>query len=412
MTKIFQVILRLLTRHLALRRLYLAYLMRFKRSTSVDNLVQIEKSESDFRTRTKREYHSDDIANCKLCGNCHYCLHRSKFQLTDNITMPSHFNQLDFPGERLACTDMVVDGFFNISAHSEPPCDNNDNFQIPGSRPFISQEFTIEGIIGSGGFGSVFLAKYCGHQVAVKNLKKSGQNKRAMFHSFRAEFNALYLKHDNIVDVLATSALQDFEEGAFIIMEYAGRRNLQQIINDTNEALPMSRRSTFASQIIRGLQYTHSEGIAHLDIKPANIIVNDDDVCKIGDFGCSQRIQNGQGTTSHPTRSYLTGTYAYRAPELLRGDVATTRADIYSFGITLWQMLSRETPYAREDHHVVIFGVVAHNLRPKFPDISLRNANEGWYRGVVEMSWKANVHDRPAAEDLVNIFSSHGYDNA
>lgn len=389
----------------------MAYLRRFKRSTSVDNLVQIEKSESDFRTRRNREYNSDGIATCKFCGHCRYCLDRNRFQLVSNITMPGHFNELEFPGERFSCTDMVADGFFNISAHSEPPRDTNDNFQI-GSSPIISQEFTIEDIIGSGGFGSVFLAKYCGHQVAVKNLKKSGQNKRAMFHSFRAEFNALYLKHDNIVDVLATSALQDFEEGAFIIMEFAGRRNLQQIINDTNEDLLMNRRAAFASQVISGLKYTHSEGIVHLDIKPANIIVNDNDVCKIGDFGCSQRIHNGHGTTSHPTRSYLTGTYAYRAPELLRGDFATTRADIYSFGITLWQMLSRETPYARENHHVVIFGVVAHNLRPKFPDISMNNINEVWYKEVVEMSWKANVDDRPTAEEIAAIFSSHGYDNA
>ncbi|KAJ8033239.1 Serine/threonine-protein kinase mos [Holothuria leucospilota] len=409
MTKLFQVILRLLTRHLALRRLYIAYLMRFKRSTSVENLVQIEKTESDFRTRRRREYHSDDIATCKLCGNCHNCVYRRNL-FVDNTTMPSRFNELDFP-EHLSCADNRVNGFFNISAHSEPPCDNNDNFLAKPS-PLVSQEFTIEGILGSGGFGSVFLAKYCGSQVAVKNLKKSGQNKRALFQSFRAEFNALYLKHVNIVNVLATSALQDFDEGAFIIMEYAGRRNLQQIINDVHENLAITRRGTFAAQIISGLNFTHSAGIAHLDIKPANIIVNDNDVCKIGDFGCSQLVQNGQGTTSHANRSYLTGTYAYRAPELLRGDAATTRADIYSFGITLWQMLVRETPYARENHHVVIFGVVAHNLRPKFPEFALRNANETWYRETIENSWAANLHDRPTAEDLVNILASHGYENS
>ena len=64
-------------------------------------------------------------------------------------------------------------------------------------------------------------------------------------------------------------------------------------------------------------------------------------------------------------RSYLTGTVAYRAPELLKGGPPSARSDIFSYGVTLWQMMAREIPYGNENQHVVIFGVVAYNLRPK-----------------------------------------------
>ena len=62
--------------------------------------------------------------------------------------------------------------------------------------------------------------------------------------------------------------------------------------------------------------------------------------------------------------SLLTGTYAYRAPELLRGDAPDTKADIYSLGVTLWQMEARRPPYAGHEPHAVVFNVVAYNARP------------------------------------------------
>ena len=181
-------------------------------------------------------------------------------------------------------------------------------------------------------------------------------------------------------------------------MEYAGRRNLQQLINDPGKSLTPTRRTKYALHIIRALQYTHSQGIAHLDVKPANIIVDSSDVCRLADFGCSQRVHDGEGNISFTSRSYLTGTFAYRAPELLRGRHPSTKADIYSYGVTLWQMLTRETPFAGENHHVVIFGVVAHNLRPNLPP---ENANEAWYKSLVTRCWEGSVAKRPSADEIL-----------
>ena len=76
-------------------------------------------------------------------------------------------------------------------------------------------------------------------------------------------------------------------------------------------------------------------------------------------------LEGDTGRVSPTQRmSLLTGTFAYRAPELLRGDAPDTRADIYSLGVTLWQMESRQTPYAGHEPHAVVFNVVAYHSRP------------------------------------------------
>ncbi|XP_072169906.1 serine/threonine-protein kinase mos-like [Diadema setosum] len=403
MTKIFEVILRLLSRHFAFLRIYRAYLQRTRRTTSTENLLcprisdsktlDIKRKHSECVIRN-REYHSaEDERYCR-------CYHKRK------LSVGLQSAGITGGNTDLVMGEWVMNTNFRIITHQHASrttyhcvTDDNDNVAVQ-HQDLVNADFHVEGLIGSGGFGSVFVGKYCGQRVAVKALRPRRTNAAAMLQSFRAEVNALYLKHENIVNVLATSAVEDFEAGAFIIMEYAGKRNLQQLINDQSEQLPLPRRAKFALHIIRALQHTHAHGIAHLDIKPANVIVDDEDICRLGDYGCSQQVFGSEekGLRSPTNRSYLTGTCGYRAPELLCGGAPTTKADIYSYGISLWQMLTRETPYAGENHHVVIFGVVANDMRPKFPD----NHNENdWYRRLIVESWTKQPEERPTARDIL-----------
>jgi len=88
-------------------------------------------------------------------------------------------------------------------------------------------------------------------------------------------------------------------------------------------------------------------------------------VACLRDCACTKVLEGDTGRVSPTQRmSLLTGTFAYRAPELLRGECPDTKADIYSFGITLWQMESRQTPYDGHEPHAVVFNVVAYNARP------------------------------------------------
>ncbi|XP_061192754.1 serine/threonine-protein kinase mos-like [Saccostrea echinata] len=252
-------------------------------------------------------------------------------------------------------------------------------------------------LLGAGGFGSVYLGAYKEHDVAVKIMNKQCKNVAAQEESFKAELHVLDFEHPNIVKTLTAIPLDTFEEGAWIVMEYAGSKTLQTMIN--HEELSVKTRIKFAFQMSDALRYIHDNHVLHLDLKPANILITARGDIKIADFGCSQKVEVDTGLVSPTQRSLLTGTFAYRAPELLKGQVPSCKADIYAMGVTLWQMLARENPYGNENQHVVIFSVVAYGHRPSHPDIEM-DPFEECYRDLYSQCWSVSQLDRPSAMEL------------
>ncbi len=278
-------------------------------------------------------------------------------------------------------------------------------FVQPGNeKRAINGKFNFEDItandleigerLGAGGFGAVFTARYRSRKYALKKMHR--MSTRAAKESYQAEASIIHLRHPNIV---RTHSLFTMDDSACILMEFVSKRTLEKVIADVdNEELNENRRLRFALDMSRGLSYAHGKGIAHLDIKPTNILITNNDVCKICDFGCCQSMESSDPERpSSPTKSNLTGTYAYRAPELFRGEFATPKCDIYSVGICLWQMLSREKPYGSKNQHCVIFGVVAYNMRPVITDEMNCGAR---YRQLMEQCWNKDPLRRPAAAEL------------
>lgn len=260
-------------------------------------------------------------------------------------------------------------------------------------------------ILGSGGFGKVYEARFKGKKVAVKQMtsKAKLRNPNAPQESLQAESLLLQYRHRNLVNVLAILT-GDVIEDCMVIMEFAGERNLQSMIDDDCVTFVEERRIRIALDIASGLEFMHEQGLAHLDIKPANVIVNSDDECKICDFGCCQYVEqdaNDEFQPPSPTKTSLAGTFAYRAPELLKGEFPTTKADIYSLGVCLWQILVREQPYGLESHFVIIFGVVQKNMRPQFPIETLEDGRNLSYVNLTTSLWHAEAKKRPAAKEIV-----------
>ena len=172
--------------------------------------------------------------------------------------------------------------------------------------------------------------------------------------SLRAELFVVRMNlcHPNIVRTLGTTSPgREVDDLPFLVMEFAGNRNLQHIVDDIDhEELNVFRRIKYATHIVRALEYVHAKGIVHLDVKPANVIIDDTDTCKLGDFGCAQKL--GECDNEFTPSPSITGTTVYRAPELLRGFTPQCAADIYSVGILLWTLLTRETPYGPENLQV------------------------------------------------------------
>ncbi|KAL2085301.1 hypothetical protein ACEWY4_018621 [Coilia grayii] len=258
--------------------------------------------------------------------------------------------------------------------------------------------------LGSGGFGSVYKGQYFDETVAVKKVKRCTKNKLASRQSFWAELNAAHLRHKNLVRVIAaTTNIPDNRDNAdnigTIIMELAGTRNLQQIIYGDVEPLVESRCLKFSIDIARGLQYLHAHSIGHLDVKPANVIVSDTGVCKLADFGCSLKLE--QSGDLSPLTTHLGGTYTHRAPELLKGEDVTLKADVYSFAITLWQLIARELPYTG-DRQQILYAVVAYNLRPPVNGDRFGKSTFGQTcKALLTRCWNASPNQRPTAEKLL-----------
>ncbi|XP_052775977.1 serine/threonine-protein kinase mos-like [Mya arenaria] len=273
------------------------------------------------------------------------------------------------------------------------------------SKTINKEEFELGRVLGSGGFGSVYLGVYKKQKVAIKVMHKYMKNPAAQIESFRAELHVMRFNHANIVKTLAATHIDKCNEGAWVVMEYIGSGSLHAVLNDPEEIIHSKRRLKYAIQIASALAYAHKNKVAHLDLKPQNILITEDDNCKVGDFGCSQKVEFDTGIVSPTNRSILTGTFAYRAPELLKGEAPTFKADLYSYGITLWQLRSRETPFSSQNQHVVIFGVVAKGLRP--PNINPDEADpfELSYKDMYTQCWVANPLDRPTAQEVVDVLT-------
>lgn len=203
--------------------------------------------------------------------------------------------------------------------------------------------YKIESVLGEGGLGRVYLASHTqlGRKVAIKALHPNLVADQSIRERFRREATTLSsLQQINII------TLYDYfenEEGLFLIMEYAEGRSLDDYIKHTSGPIPETKALFFFNQILDGMAYAHQRNVIHRDIKPSNIMITREADVKILDFGIAKILKsNVGGLTKTGTQP---GTVLYMSPEQVRGEEIDQRSDIYSLGITLFEMLTGQCPY-------------------------------------------------------------------
>jgi serine/threonine protein kinase len=218
--------------------------------------------------------------------------------------------------------------------------------------------------IGKGAMGVVYLARdpLIGRLVALKTFRISYSVKDAELDQFRARFireaqSAGILSHPNIVTI--HDVVERGEEGlAFIAMEYVRGTNLKSVLQE-----PQRPTLTFAceilTQIADGLDYAHSCKVIHRDIKPANILITADNRAKITDFGIARL-----DTSNLTQEGQLLGTPNYMSPEQILGRDVDHRADIFSLGVVLYEMVTRHKPFQGENLTVVSHRIVYDHFTP------------------------------------------------
>lgn len=211
--------------------------------------------------------------------------------------------------------------------------------------------YLIRGVIGSGAMGVVYLAHdpAIDRPVAIKTIHRrlleSGEVELSVAARFRVEAQAAgRLAHRNIVSVYQFG---EDEECAYIVMEYIAGRNLRDYIQAPRK-LTIPQVLCLMLQLLDGLHYAHERGIIHRDIKPANLLVSDDGRLKITDFGIART------ESSNLTRaSVVVGSPGYIAPEQYTNREVDRRADVFSAGVLLYQMLSGTTPFSGTDEAIM-----------------------------------------------------------
>ncbi|MGI6735757.1 MAG: protein kinase domain-containing protein [Anaerovoracaceae bacterium] len=210
------------------------------------------------------------------------------------------------------------------------------------SSKVIAGRYELLNKIGDGGMAVVYRAqdRLLNRFVAVKILKPAFIKDEKFIENFRRESHAAAsLTHANIVSVYDVG-----QEGNinYIVMELVEGKALSQVIR---EEAPMdyNRVIDISKQIAAGLSAAHKHGIIHRDVKPHNILINEDGVAKITDFGIAKAVT--EGTIVDNTNENVMGSVHYFSPEQARGGYVDEKSDIYSLGIVMYEMLTGKVPF-------------------------------------------------------------------
>ena len=220
---------------------------------------------------------------------------------------------------------------------------------------------------GAGGMGEVYRARdtRLDRTVAIKVLPEAFAADPSRLRRFEQESRSVAaLNHPNILAIYDVG----MNDGSpYLVMEYLEGKTLRERLNES--ALPVSRAVELAQQIARGLAAAHERGIVHRDLKPENIFLTRDGHAKLLDFGLAKPLASAAdatvGGSSSTTPGVVLGTAGYMAPEQVRGENVDPRADIFSFGAVLYEMLGGKRAF-NGDSSVEIMAAILKAEPPEF----------------------------------------------
>jgi serine/threonine protein kinase len=209
-------------------------------------------------------------------------------------------------------------------------------------------DYEILALLGAGGMGQVYSARniISGRTEAMKVLLPDFAAEQDLAARFTAEIRTLAsLDHPNIAQL--RTAFQ-FENRLVMIMEYVEGVTLDK--RGSEAPIPIDEVIGYSMQVLSALSYAHSKGVTHRDIKPANIMITSHAVVKLMDFGIAKSTNDLQLTRPGTTM----GSVYYMSPEQVRGGTVVARSDIYSFGVTLYEMLTGRRPFQADTAYSVL----------------------------------------------------------
>ncbi len=257
--------------------------------------------------------------------------------------------------------------------------------------------YQIEAEIGHGAMGTVYKARdpLLGRVVAIKTISLHlPQDEVAEYEArFYQEAKAAgQLSHSNIVTIYDIGKSDDL---AYMAMEYLEGQELRQMLS-ADSAIPIDKALDIGAQVAEGLFYAHEREVVHRDVKPANIMVLENGLIKITDFGIA-RMRNNEVKTM---TGMILGSPKYMSPEQVAGKRTDHRSDIFSIGVVVYEMLTGASPFVADNIHGIMYQTLNFNppapktLNPDLPQVA---------NYIIAKVLAKNLDDRyQSAKDLAN----------
>ncbi|HLB21010.1 MAG TPA: Stk1 family PASTA domain-containing Ser/Thr kinase, partial [Solirubrobacteraceae bacterium] len=222
----------------------------------------------------------------------------------------------------------------------------------------IDGRYKVISRVGSGGMADVYLAEdqLLGRQVALKLLHQHFADDQEFVERFRREASsAAGLSHQNIVGIFDRG---EWQHTYYIAMEYVAGRSLKSIVREQGP-LEAAQAIDIVIQILRGARFAHRRGVVHRDVKPHNVIIDEEGRARVTDFGIARA-----GASDMTLTGSIMGTAQYLSPEQAQGYPVSGASDLYSIGVILYELLTGVVPFDGETVVAIAFKQVSAQARP------------------------------------------------
>lgn len=273
--------------------------------------------------------------------------------------------------------------------------------QPPSNLAVLPKDIEFFESVGEGAFGEVFRAKWNGKGggdiVAVKKVKIVTTNQKVLQEINREVDILTKLRHRNILQIYGACFLETQE--LWIVLEFMEGGSLYDLLQDSEKPLGWDIRARLALQAAKAVNVLHSSDpcILHRDIKSLNFLISKDAVeLKLTDFGMSKVKVNSVATSTGGI-----GSCRWAAPEIIKGEQWTEKADIYSLGLTFYEIASRKIPFEKVGENFVVQYLVVENERPDIP-----NDCPPEFAEIIRKCWDPEPNARPTTAQLLQMLES------
>ncbi|XP_027904581.1 serine/threonine-protein kinase STY46-like isoform X1 [Vigna unguiculata] len=212
--------------------------------------------------------------------------------------------------------------------------------------------------IASGPLSDLYKGTFYNQDVAIKVLKHENLNENIQREFAQEVYIISQIKHKNVVKFVGACTQSP---NLYLVTEYMPGGSMFDFLHKQKTALALPTLLKVAIDVCEGMKYLHQNNIIHRDLKAANLLIDENGVVKVADFGVA-RVHNQSGIMTAET-----GTYRWMAPEVIEHRPYDHKADVFSFAIVLWELLTGKLPYEHLSPLQAAVGVIQKGLRPKIP---------------------------------------------